>query len=126
MPGQSFQVPTFREKRTSAGQYLTTRSANNLKEEDPFLYFSDNARRMAYITGSNKAHHYSSFDTATVERTSRVSFELHPSVVMEDILLDMLDEDDNMDDEDCLLDDLLLELVGREEEDRHQEQITRQ
>lgn len=72
--------------------------ASSSKAQDPFLYFSNQERKMAYLTdreeGAQEDHHRHRRPTSTVERKTRISFEVHPSVIFEDLLLEMYDMDD--------------------------------
>ena len=57
---------------------------------DAFLYFSNQRRRMAFL----KYEEVISTDDApapqdvTEERTTRISFELHPSLILDDLLME--------------------------------------
>ena len=55
------------------------------KEQDPFMFFSDEERRMAYLKGRSTSNESSS----SVVRKKRITFELHPDVIIEDLLSDM-------------------------------------
>jgi len=90
--GQVFLVPTFGvPKNTDCA--LTS----SLRVSDPFLYFSDQERRMAYLTYRNKETQEKSATSKRCvvgeERKTRISFEVYPSVILEDLLLEMNDMD---------------------------------
>ena len=87
-----------------------------LKVVDPFLYYSNDKIRMRELRledvendSSVDASSSSSLPTQdqsppTCERKTRISFELHPSLLLEDLMREIFDEDD-----DCLdFDDISL------------------
>ena len=68
--------------------------------DDAFLYYSNDALRMSalkmtYDEDCAKAGSQSSHQR--IRRKTRISFELHSSLVMEDLLEDMFDGDDGLD-----------------------------
>lgn len=66
-----------------------------LRLRDPFLYFSDDERRMRYITGRDDPSAEAAFSSRRpgqgplVKRKTCLSFEVHPSLVMDDIVASM-------------------------------------
>ncbi|KAL9186712.1 hypothetical protein ACHAXT_005950 [Thalassiosira profunda] len=86
---QALLVPTFREK-TKDKQAVSSKVVS--KEQDPFLYFSDDVRRMAHLTGRNA--YADSFQNgrpqaSPVERKTRISFEVDPMLLLEDVFSEM-------------------------------------
>ena len=71
----------------------------HLKQQDPFLFFSNSARRMRHLFGAPGQELATSNHEPVVERKSRISFELHYSVILDDILseLDGVDTGENDD-----------------------------
>ena len=87
-------MPTFRSTKST----IRTAAKRVTKEEDPFLYFSDQERRMTYLlTGRhhNNSDVMNSSRDAAVERKTRLSFEVHPSEMLIEELLSDFDEDDD-------------------------------
>lgn len=77
------RVPTFRD----ANDERITRLRTLSKAEDPFLYFSDSQRRIDCITGKdkdNQGHQHPRATTAT-ERKTRLSFEVHHTMILDDL-----------------------------------------
>ncbi len=59
------------------------------KQEDPFLYYSDQETRMSALLLSNDSgENDEQIAPALHERKTRLSFELHPSLLFEDMLTD--------------------------------------
>ena len=86
------------------------------RARDAFLYFSNQERRMAYLMGEEinnrgQEHDPQEEGETAEQRKTRISFELHPSLLIEDDLLIEM-EDDGLDDD--LLDDLLVQMAGWE------------
>lgn len=88
------QVPT----KTYDGGRKGSMKSVNIKQEDPFMWYSDRETRMnamlfkdsdvpATATNSNKK----------VVRKTRISFEIHPSLLFDDIIFgsDLEDQDDD-------------------------------
>jgi hypothetical protein len=82
---------------------------HHLKVQDPFLYYSNDQVRMKELQlqeedSSNEASTSLSIQeqhTTTSVRKTRISFELHPSLLLEDFLLDdehILDDSLNFED----------------------------
>ena len=98
-PGQVFQVPTFGIPKNTEGALTSS-----TRVSDPFLYYSDQERRMAYLTHRNKKTQEKSATSkrcvVAEKRKTRISFEVHPSVIMEDFLLLEMDDADHDDGED--------------------------
>ena len=89
-------------------QVTRRREGGNLKAQDPFLYYSNQERRMTHLSLTEDAtDQEQEEDVVTVvvpqdpqeqeqasnkmleERKTRLSFELHPSLLMGDLLLEM-------------------------------------
>ena len=87
--GQAIHVPTFPEPR----QRAPVEDADALRSQDPFLYFSDQRRRMAHLTGNeeevNDQDNPPQQQQRVVERRTRISFEVHPSLLLDDLLDDL-------------------------------------
>ena len=87
--GQAIQMPTFPEPR----QRAPVENANDLRSQDPFLYFSDQRRRMAHLTGNeeevNDQDNPPQQQQQVVERRTRISFEVHPSLLLDNLLDDL-------------------------------------
>ena len=91
-----------------------------LKFVDPFLYYSNDKIRMRELRledmendSSVDASSSSSLPTQdqsppTCERKTRISFELHPSLLLEDLMREIFDEDDDSFDFDDIIDASLL------------------
>ncbi len=97
---QDFRVPSFSTHETA-----TSISSDALKEQDPFLYFSNQERRMSYLTHNAivAAAEHQGKKPRVEERKTCISFELHPDLLLEDLLLDDDDTDDGLGDDDLLL-----------------------
>ena len=70
-------------------------------EKDAFLYFSNEERRMEYLMGREVMPELDASvaaenpqDQDATERKTRISFELHPDLIMEDTLPDVLGGED--------------------------------
>lgn len=81
-----------------------------LKVQDPFLYYSNDRVRMKELRledkevdssddGSSSASILSNQEQSTTScvRKTRITFELHPSLLFEDLMDDLLHFDDNLD-----------------------------
>eukprot|EP00571_Detonula_confervacea_P011887 CAMPEP_0172303636 /NCGR_PEP_ID=MMETSP1058-20130122/5154_1 /TAXON_ID=83371 /ORGANISM="Detonula confervacea, Strain CCMP 353" /LENGTH=144 /DNA_ID=CAMNT_0013014535 /DNA_START=15 /DNA_END=450 /DNA_ORIENTATION=- len=102
-------VPTF--KATSNN----LEDNGDLKSRDSFLYFSNQNRRMAYLV-HNEEDDADDGDIpapqpAMGQRKTRISFEVHHSLLVEDFFLDMMEKEKN-----DFSNDIILMLAGREEE----------
>ena len=87
-----FELPT----KTHDGGTLRLRSPktyevrNNdedLKHKDPFLYYSNEANRFSYLLGlghSNPNDNGGKPEPRTEERKTRLSFEVHPDLLLSD------------------------------------------
>ena len=70
-----------------------------MKQQDPFLFFSNDARGIGYLADapvqdeSTTNHH-----EPVVERKTRISFEVHYSVILEEILSELDEMDGDNDD----------------------------
>ena len=98
---QALLVPTFRD--TKDKQAVSSKVVS--KKQDPFLYFSDDVRRMAHLTGRNAyadSVQNGRPQASPVERKTRISFEVDPMLLLEDVFSEM-DGMDWMDDDDILL-----------------------
>ena len=80
----------------TTGNTTPANSSNN-KSGDPFLYYSsDEVRMNALKLNPHPGRNVPEQEPKTeVERKTRLSFELHPNLLLEDILLDDLDGDGN-------------------------------
>lgn len=59
------------------------------KQEDPFMYYSDQETRMnALLLSAGNGENDEQIAPALHERKTRISFELHPSLLIEDMLTD--------------------------------------
>jgi len=105
-----FLIPTFGVPKKAEGAFTSSS-----RIADPFLYFSNQERRMAYLTHRTKETQEKSATSkrcvVAEERKTRISFEVHPSVIMEDLFL-VLNGMDYDDDEDIIW----RALFGMEEE----------
>ena len=65
--------------------------ADDLKSQDPFLYFSKQSIRMAYLTQQEEDTDRNAVlpEQEKVERKTRLSFEVHPCLLMDDFVLEM-------------------------------------
>lgn len=88
--------------RVRCGEARQPQEANRLK--DPFLYFSDDEVRMQYLKLEKVPDRPIQ---PTLVRKKRLSFELHPHVLLEDIFAD-----GSLDESDVSLDKLLEALGG--------------
>lgn len=87
-----------------------------LKVRDPFLYYSNGKIRMRELRlqdmendssdDRSSSSSLSSQDKSMVacERKTRITFELHPSLVLEDLMRELFEDDDNSLDFDDILD----------------------
>ena len=88
--GRVIRVPTFPQAENAGSGGSSNVSAEDnvtdLRSQDPFLYFSDQRRRMAYLT-----HHEKNVDQDNppqqqqTTRRTRISFEVHPSLLLDDL-----------------------------------------
>ena len=69
-----------------------------MKQQDPFLFFSNDARRIRYLTGAPAQKFTANQHLPVVERKTRISFELHDSVILEEILSELDEMDGDNDD----------------------------
>lgn len=74
---------------------LSAEDLQSLKREDPFLYYSIPAVRRAALFNLEEPDMSESSleDSTTVKRCTRVSFECHTDLLMEDLLGDIEDEE---------------------------------
>ena len=88
---------------TTAEKKNNTKTVLDIKAQDPFLYYSNDTIRMKTLKleqVTNKDHDVvSSRDQQhPVKRKTRHSFELHPSLLLDDLLTDLdLNDDDDED-----------------------------
>ncbi len=73
------KVPTFRER-----SLLEEAGISKNKQEDAFLFYSNDEIRMRALSGGMRGAAHQSTVTDGVARKTRISFELHPSVFFED------------------------------------------
>ena len=91
---------------------LSAEDLQSLKREDPFLYYSIPAVRRAALFNLEEpdVSESSLGDSTTVKRCTRVSFECHTDLLMEDLLGDIEDEEYDQSDFDQM--DLAFWLLG--------------
>ena len=68
------------------------------KQEDPFMYYSNQERRMnAMLHKDNDVPATATNNNEKVVRKTRLSFEIHPSLLFDDIIFgsDLEDQDDD-------------------------------
>ena len=77
-------IPTFDRRKS-----LLEEAGISEKESpaDAFLFYSNDEARMRRLCGGIVGAGESSTSTADVTRKTRISFELHPSVLFEDLLV---------------------------------------
>ena len=108
--GQAIQVPTVPEPRHQAspsskentGSGVSSASAEDnitdLRSQDPLLYFSDQRRRMAYLTHQeenvDQVDNPPQQQQQVVERRTRISFEVHPSLLLDDLFDNILEAEE--------------------------------
>jgi hypothetical protein len=82
----SIVIPTFREERPRSLDVtsLTQSELAKLKTEDPFMYFSIPAVRIAELSGNDVDAPLA----GTVSRMQRITAEAYPDIVVEDIVND--------------------------------------
>jgi hypothetical protein len=80
----SIVIPTFREERPRSLDVssLTQSELAKLKTEDPFMYFSIPAVRIAELSGNDVDAPL----PGTVSRMQRITAEAYPDIVVEDIV----------------------------------------
>ena len=86
---RTMQVPTFAPPRQVRAP---VRDIDELRRQDPFHYYSDRARRMAHLL-----HNQGNFNQGNPpqqqqqagERRTRLSFEVHPSLILDPLLSDI-------------------------------------
>ena len=75
---------------------LTTEDLQSLKQDDPFLYYSIPVVRRAEFSLEEPDMSHSNFKgSTTVKRRTRVSYECHTDLLMDDLLEDFEDEECN-------------------------------
>ncbi len=81
---------------------LTTTA--NLKAHDPFMYYSNQNRRMTHLLLNENitdqvdavvAPDLEGQATMVVQRKTRISFELHPSLLLDDLIVETMGADGN-------------------------------
>ena len=85
------QVPT----KTYDGGKESMKSVNN-KQEDPFMWYSNQETRMnAMLFKNNDVPATATNSNKKVVRKTRISFEIHPSLLFDDIIFgsDLEDQD---------------------------------
>jgi hypothetical protein len=80
----SFTVPTFHEERPRSvdASSLSQSELAKLKVEDPFMYYSIPSVRVAELSGNA----VDAPSAGTVVRMQRITAELHPGELVEDVL----------------------------------------
>jgi hypothetical protein len=81
-----FVVPTFRKERPRSVDVssLSQSELAKLKTEDPFMYFSIPTVRIAELSGKDVDVPLA----GTVSRMQRITAEIHPDILVEDIVHD--------------------------------------
>ena len=69
----------------------TTAESNRIKIEDPFLYYSNETIRMKTLKMVEVSESDASQERG--ERKTRLSFELHPSLILEDVMTEIFGDD---------------------------------
>ena len=77
------EVPTT----TTMKQAQDTRKSSPTSEHDAFLHYSNDETRMNTLM-LKEAPKYQRQQRVTQERKTRISFEVHPSLILEDLLFD--------------------------------------
>ncbi|KAL7525462.1 hypothetical protein ACHAWF_001373 [Thalassiosira exigua] len=107
--GMDCQCARDRDAATDASRERTESCAS--KSEDPFLYYSDDDVRMKtlkMVDGRIEPEPTS----GPRQRKTRLSFELHPSLILEDVIDELDSGDDFLD-----IDDRLFEADDRADSD---------
>mmetsp|Transcript_8435 Transcript_8435/g.10647 ORF Transcript_8435/g.10647 Transcript_8435/m.10647 type:complete len:129 (+) Transcript_8435:100-486(+) len=90
-------VPTFPDKKDEEEldlQSLTEEDLKLLKKTDPYLYYSIPAVNKAALSLKKVDHSKASQSQSTkVTRKARLSFECHPSLAMDELLVGMGEAD---------------------------------
>ena len=104
---------------TTAEKKNNIRTVTDIKAQDPFLYYSNDTIRMKTLKleqVTNKDHDVVSRQDQQhpVKRKTRHSFELHPSLLLDDLLTDLDSNDDDDEDMDfmALLDDVDMDFMA--------------
>ena len=111
--GTIVMVPTFRPATTTVTRKMD--ASPPTKEQDPFLYFSNRDRRMAYLLRNGEEQVEESVSNPIVdsgatamveeERRQRITFEVHPDLMYtDDLIWDGHDLNEEADIFDLLLD----------------------
>lgn len=87
------KIPTFRENNLLEEADISKRNSNNNKQEDAFLFYSDDEVRMRVLSGGTRGAAHRSAVIDGVARKARISFELHPSVFFEEIFEELLSDE---------------------------------
>ena len=111
--GTIVMVPTFRPVTTTVKRRLGVPPPS--KERDPFLFFSNQDRRMAYLLNNGEEQVEENVSNRIVnsamamveeERRQRITFEVHPDLMyMEDLTLEGHDLNEEADIFDLLFGD---------------------
>ncbi len=75
---------------------LSTKDLESLRRDDPFLYYSIPAVQRAAFRLEEPDMSYSLKESTTVERRTRVSYECHTDLLMDDLLGDVEEEYDEL------------------------------
>ena len=90
-PAQEIQVRTIRVPTFAPLRQVRApvQDINELRWRDPFHYYSDQARRMAHLLHNqgniNQEDNPPQQQQQVVERRTRISFEVHPSLFLDDL-----------------------------------------
>ncbi|KAL7511000.1 hypothetical protein ACHAXN_007903 [Cyclotella atomus] len=110
-PYESFTVPTFRpkapEKQVSVKD-LSSQDLSELKKKDPFLYYSiPQVRRASFLQHDQMP--IKGDEAQKVTRQSRLSFECHGDLLLDDLVAGI---DQEMDDRFSQEDDLFMYMLS--------------
>lgn len=101
----------------------TNSTTKKSERDDAFLRYSNDQVRMRTLmmstatTTQGEEHTTTTHQAEQVERKTRLSFELHPSLIIEDLLQDLDYGDANGISDDVSFDDMILSLLQGQEED---------
>lgn len=126
-PFESFTVPTFRPKapeKQITVKDLSSQDLGELKKNDPFLYYSIPQVRKAKFLQQDQSSplHIQGDEAQKVTRQSRLSFECHGDLLLDDLLIDIAresaDRSDVREDEDDLFLSMISEMAARSRNNR--------
>jgi hypothetical protein len=125
-PFESFTVPTFRPKapeKQITVKDLSSQDLGELKKNDPFLYYSiPQVRKAKFLQQDQSSLQIQGDGAQKVTRQSRLSFECHGDLLLDDLLIDIAresaDRSDVREDEDDLFLSMISEVAARSRNDR--------